>query len=160
MYSEAIIREVLFAYGMADAAYQLIRQNENLTSMVKFRGKRYALRIHKQVEGFDTSLFTNGRSAADLFRSEIELLNYMDSNGFSGLQRPVRNLQGSYVTVLHSGVPAMLLTWVDGETIKKEDGSRYAEALGALACRIHKAAQGFAEDRPRYDSDLSDRMIL
>lgn len=77
MSSEAIIRETLSAYGMADAAYQLIRQNENLTCKVTNHGECYSLRIYKQVGGFNTSLFINGRSAVELFQSEISLLNYI-----------------------------------------------------------------------------------
>ena len=154
-----IVKEALKAYGMENARHEMIRHNENITCKVFHQGNTYALRIHQPIEGFCASIITNGKSDIDLFQSEIELLQYMRDHGFMELQKPILNLDGEYVTKLSNGIPAMLLTWVEGEPIKQEETGRYAEEIGELACKIHQAAEGFAGDRIEYDNALCDRMI-
>ncbi len=154
-----MILEALQAYGMADAKYELIRHNENITCRVDNHGALYALRIHSPVEGFRTFLAAGGRSGRELFQSETDLLIHMEQNGLDGLQKPVLNLVGESVTQLKNAVPAMLLSWVDGRPLTKEEGTKYAGEIGRLACKIHRAAIGFRGERPRYDDKLSDRMI-
>ena len=156
---EEIIREALAAYGMAEAKTELIRHNENLTCKVEHQGSAYVLRIHCPVEGFSTALVAAEKDDRTLFQGETELLRHMAQNGFDGLQQPVANLQGDYVTQLHTGAPAMLLTWVEGRPLTQEEGSKYDKELGSLACRIYRATEGFKGERLAYDSDLTDRMI-
>ena len=157
--TDEMILAALQAYGMEDAGYELIRQNENITCRVDRNGTLYALRIHSPAEGFRTSIAAGGESDAELFRSEAELLLYMGRNGLEGLQEPVPNLAGEYVTEMENGVPAMLLSWVDGRPLTGEEGKTYAEEIGSLACRIHRAAGDFTGKRLHYDNALSDRMI-
>ena len=156
---EEMIRGALAAYGMAEAKTELIRHNENLTCKVEHQGSAYVLRIHCPVEGFSTALVAADKDDRTLFQGETELLRHMAQNGFDGLQQPVANLQGDYVTQLHTGAPAMLLTWVEGRPLTQEEGSKYAKELGSLACRIYRATEGFKGERLAYDSDLTDRMI-
>ena len=77
-----MIKEALTLYGMDNASYELIRQNENITCKVKHEGKAYVIRIHDPVQGFVPSIVTEGMSDSELFRSEAELLQYLASNGF------------------------------------------------------------------------------
>ena len=155
---DELITEALAAFGMAGARYELIRRNENITCRVSNGGNQYVLRIHSPVEGFRTSLAAGGKSDAALFRSETDLLRYMAGNGFDGLQQPVANPAGEYVTELKNGIPAMMLTWVEGRPVTNEEGRKYAREAGRLACRIHRAAKGFTGERLQYDSGLSSRM--
>lgn len=154
-----IIREALRAYGMENAAYVMIRHNENITCKVTCEGQDYALRIHQPVEGFCASLITYGKNDMELVQNEIKLLQHMYNNGFTTLQRPVPNIRGEYMTKLRCGVPAMLLTWVEGRPIDQKETDRYAEQIGELAGRIHKTAEGFDGVRIDYDNALCDRMI-
>lgn len=50
----------------------------------------------------------------------------------------------------------MLLTWVEGQPLKSDDID--PRALGALAVRIHRAAEGFSGERPAYDEALISRL--
>lgn len=153
-----IIREALKTFGMEDAQYDMIRHNENITCKVMFEGQFYSLRIHQPIEGFSTKLITGYKNDTDLMRSEVDLLLHMMQNGFDHLQKPMRNVQGEYVSEVDGGIPAMLLTWVEGCAIPAEAGSKYAEEIGELACRIHLAVKGFAGERIEYDNQLCDRM--
>ena len=153
------IKEALAAYGMESSEYEVIRHNENITCKVVNEGKTYVLRIHQPIEGFCVSLIKDGKRDEKLIRTEVELLWYMTEHGFSGLQQPVANLQGEYVTVLKNGTPVTLLSWVEGSPIKPEEGGKYAEELARLACRIHHAAKGFEGERIDYDNALCHRMI-
>ena len=157
--ADEMILEALKAYGMADAACERVRHNENITCRVDHGASAYALRIHRPAEGFRASLAHGEMSGAELFRSEADLLAHMARNGFEGLQRPVPNPAGEYVVKLKNGAPAMMLTWVDGRPIAKEEGAKYAREIGRLACRIHRAARGFVGERIHYDRRLGDRMI-
>ena len=94
-----------------------------------------------------------------MIRTEVELLQYMTGHGFSGVQQPVANLQGEYVTVLKNGTLVTLLSWVEGRPIKSEEGGKYAEELAQLACRINNATKGFEGERIDYDNALCNRMV-
>lgn len=154
-----IILEALDAYAMREAKFELIRHNENITCQVEYNGCKYVLRIHKPIDGFTTSLVTNNKNEDLLIQNEVKLLLHMKNNGFDSLQSPIINRFGNYVTKLNDGTMAMLLTWVDGDPIKREEISKYALELGKLACRIHQAAKGFEGERIEYDNALCDRMI-
>lgn len=157
--TEELINEALASYGMGEASYELLRQNENIVCKVEFEGKKYVLRIHRPIEGFQISLITEGKNDIELFKSEASLLEYMSAKGFDGLQKPSENTSGEYITVLDGNIPVMLLSWVEGEDIKHEDGSKYAYEMGRLACKIRKATEGFSGDRIRYDNEICDRII-
>ena len=154
-----MIKEALALYGMRNASYELIRQNENITCKVKHEGKAYVIRIHDPVQGFVPSIVTEGMSDSELFRSEAELLQYLASNGFEDVQKPVKALSGEYTENLKNGVPVMMLTWLEGSPIPQEDVKKYAVDIGRMAGRIHQAAKGFTGKRPHYDAALTDRMI-
>ena len=154
-----MIKEALALYGMEASAYELIRHNENVTCKVDHEGKRYVLRIHHPVHGFEPSIVTEGMDPAELFYSEVELLRYMAGNGFEEVQKPVAALSGEYTAKLENGSPVMMLTWVDGHPLSQEDSKKYARDISRLACRIHRASEGFAGKRPHYDTLLTDRMV-
>ena len=153
-----IIGAALKSFGMEDAQYDMIRHNENMTCKVMHEGQFYSLRIHQPIAGFSTRLITGYRNDTELMRSEVDLLLHMIRNGFDHLQQPMKNVQGEYVSEVGDGIPAMLLTWVEGTAIPEEEGAKYAEELGKLACRIHQAVKGFDGERIAYDNRLCDRM--
>lgn len=155
---DAIIHEALCAFGISNAAYEILRHNENITCKVTDHDTRYVLRIHCPTEGFQVSLIA-GMDDMALFQSEIDLLRHMRRNGFPELQEPMATPQGEYSVRLKNGAPAMLLSWAEGEQISADDGKRYPRDIGRLAVRIHRAAEGFRGARLRYDGALCDRMM-
>ena len=156
---DEMIKEALALYGIEASAYELIRHNENITCKVDYEGKRYVLRIHYPVNGFEPSIVTESMDPAELFYSETELLRYMSENGFEEVQKPITTLSGKYTAKLKNGSPVMMLTWVDGHPVSQEDSKKYAREIGRLACRIHRTSEGYAGIRPHYDTLLTDRMI-
>lgn len=157
--NEGIIREALTAWNIPDAEAEIIRHNENITCKVLHGDEKCALRIHQPKKGFQTSLITDRQNDTALFQSEAQLLLHLSRNGFDGLQNPLQNRNGEYISVLSGGIPAMLLTWVEGEPLTPEEGPAYAGQIGELICRIHRAARGFLGKRFAYDNALCDRMI-
>lgn len=159
MTNNEMISSALTAFDMPDARYELIRQNENITCRVDYDGAVYAMRIHSSAEGFNTSLAAGSQSDFELFETETALLLYMSKNGFEDLQKPIPCPSGGYVAHLENDVPAMLITWVEGKPLTKENGDKYAHEASRLACRIYNAAKGFTGERLHYDNALCDRMI-
>lgn len=70
------------------------------------------------------------------------------------MQKPGSTLSGSDVAILPDGLPAMLLPWVDGHVLTREEAEERAEDLGALVVQIHRAFQGFSGVRLQYDGGL------
>ncbi len=157
--TQALIAEAKARFGLCDAEHELIRHNENITCKLTDGARAYALRIRKPQAGFSTRLITGMYSDAALVQGEVELLLHMRRNGFDGLQQPVRNADGDYVTVLSDGSSAVLLTWVEGDVISKSEAPEVIDAVGEMAARLHRASRGFSGARPSYDEALVDRMI-
>lgn len=154
---DRLIAEALAGYGWTDAHWRLIRHNENITCRVEAKGRAYALRIHRPVAGFSFALLEDGQTPAERMESETELLRYLTSRGFPGLQQPVADAAGQYVRVLSDGSPVHALTWVDGEALTRETGLPYARDIGKMSAALCDAAAGFPGKRYQYDETLVDR---
>lgn len=153
---ELLVKAALAQYGLEDAAWTLIRHNENMTINVE---DRYLLRIHIHADGFSTDAYDEGLDRAALRRTELAFLTHLAARGLP-VQTPVANLRGDCLTTLPSGVCATLLTWLPGHTPGEEDVAHdvYFRA-GAMTARMHRAARGFqAEPMRRYEASLCRRL--
>lgn len=154
--NEALVREALVQYGLSDAAWELIRHNENMTINVE---DRYLLRIHLHAEGFSTDAQYDGLDRLTIRRRELAFLTHLASRGMT-VQTPVANLKGEDVTMLTGNVCATLLRWLPGHTPGEEDVAQniYFRA-GVMTARMHKAAEGFPKEHLlRYDASLCRRL--
>lgn len=154
----SLIEEAIRKFGICAAEYSLIRHNENITCRVTDSHGSYSLRIHCPVEGFNTSLVCGGHSSHEYMQGEVDLLIYMRMHGFPDLQKPLAGPDGRYVYLLSDGSPAMLLSWIDGTVIPKDEVARYASRLGETAALLHRASKGFMGIRCAYDEKLIDAL--
>lgn len=153
---DALIKEAMAAYGLANAPWELIRHNENMTVNVD---DRYLLRVHQHAEGFSTDALYEGLDRRLARREELAFLQHLRERGMT-VQSPVPNLKGEYLTLLSGDVCATLLTWLPGHTPGEADlaNNVYFQA-GAMTARLHRAAVGFpAENLLRYDGALCRRL--
>ena len=154
-----LIREAIQKFGFSQAEYKLVRHNENITCKVMDGRNAYSLRIHHPVEGFNADLLYREYSSRDYIQGEADLLVHMRKHGFPELQEPLVGTDGNYIQILSDGSPAMLLRWLEGRTITKEEGSRYTDEIGKMAVRIHQASKGFKGIRIQYDEEMIDRLM-
>ena len=155
----SLIDEALQKFGLFEAEYELVRHNENITCKVTNGDKSYSLRIHSPVEGFNTDLLCRNYSSREYMQGEVDLLIYMRGNGFPELQEPIAGSDGHCIQTMSDGSSAMLLRWLEGRTLTKEEGSHYAAEIGKMAARFHQASKGFKGTRILYDQELTDRLI-
>ena len=121
--------------------------------------KACSLRIHSPVEGYNTGLLCRKYSSHEYMQGEVDLLIYMRVHGFPELQQPIAGPDGCCIQTMSDGSSAMLLSWLEGRTLTKEEGSRYAVEIGKMAAKIHQASKGFKGIRIHYDREMTDRLI-
>ncbi len=151
-----ILDEALAVYGFRDSDAELIRHNENMTFRV---GSHYLLRIHKHQEGFTTDLIYEGLNRAQLYASEIAFITHLKACGLN-VQTPVQNLNGEWVTRLSGGVPATVLTWLEGHTVDKSELlPSLCRKIGVMTAELHQASRNFPSvPALRYDGLLCERL--
>ena len=155
----SLINEALQKFGLSAAEYELVRHNENITCKVTNGDKAYSLRIHSPVEGYNTDLLCRNYSSREYMQGEVDLLIYMRDHGFPELQEPIAGSDGHFIQTMSDGSSAMLLSWLEGRTLTKEEGPRYAAEIGKMAAKIHQASKGFEGIRIHYDREMTDRLI-
>ena len=155
---QALVREAVSYYDLANPHIEFIRHNENLTCRIIDGNNAYALRIRCPAKGFSLKIFGDQATAYQLMCGEAALLLHLDRTASFPVQTPVFTKGEEPVCALSDGSPACLLKWVEGKTLKEEDCNRYAHALGELAACIHNAAEGFAGKRLSYSHDLVREM--
>jgi len=154
------VSEALRLFPLRQPAAELIRHNENMTYKVTDGDKRYVLRIHKPVKGFSLEMLGTVYSKAGLIRNELAILSVLRQDTAIPLQNPVAGGNGEVLQILADGTPVTLLSWVDGQTLRKTE--RTNELLfncGMLMAEMHScfARQSSAEkqyERYHYDQSL------
>lgn len=148
--------EALAIYGLADADAVLVRHNENMTFRVD--GK-YLLRIHQHHAGFTTEPLYEGLDRVRLYESELAYIAHLKACGIY-VQTPVPNLNGELVTLLSSGTPATMLTWLEGHILDKSElFPPLCRKIGEMTAKLHQAARCFPHvSALRYDSALCERL--
>ncbi len=114
-----MLNEAMKNYNFKHPEAILIRHNENMTYLVKDDNQRFLLRIHKTVDGLDLSAFYGSIQRQIRIDSEIELLNLLQTSRNLKTQYPIKNKYDEYITYLEDGVPATLLSWLEGEDLQK-----------------------------------------
>lgn len=143
-----LLEEALRLYGMEHEDTRFIRHNENMTFQI---GDKYLLRIHKRVEGFTEADTYKGLDPLEVRRQELEFLQYLHSCGIR-VQTPVPNQSGELVTLLSDGVPATMLTWLEGHTVEEEGCTLgLATQIGEMTAKMHQAAMV-------YEAVISNKM--
>lgn len=154
-----LVEEAVGKFGISARGVELLRHNENITcKLTGDDSSVYALRIQQPVEGFDKSLVHCGYNSYELFGGEVELLQYMRKNGFESLQEPVAGVDGSYICLLSDGSPAMLLRWIEGQPVSRENVPACPDRFAELALKIHRFSRGFQGIRIHYDEKMLDTL--
>ena len=132
----ALLTEALQAFGLKEATF--VQQHEN--AVYRADGQ-YLLRIHKAAEGLHADHDPALRSA------ELSLLRHLADEGMP-VQRPIAE------ATLSDGTQATLLTWLEGHHITEAEFTPDMQhQIGAMAARLHQAAQGFHHNAMRrYDA--------
>jgi len=126
--------------------------------------KNYVIRIHKPSDNFSLDIFGAQGHSLDLLAREMDILNALREGKDITVQEPVKNKEGSFVSVLADGTPATLLTWVDGETVDKLELTydilfKIGETIGKFH-RTSKTWNAGSLGRYSYDSSLLSTMLL
>jgi len=155
-----MLDEVFRNYEFKHPEAIFIRHNENMTYMVKDDNEKYLLRIHKSIDGLDLSQGCGDIQRQALIGSEIELLNQLHAVGGIKTQCPVKNNLGKYITYLESGVPATVLSWLDGEDLRNIVISyELAYKIGETIGKLHNAMSIIpGMDRYFYDEAFTDKV--
>ena len=133
-----LLNEALAAFHLEGCSAEFLGHTENLTYRVD---GRYVLRIHKPAEGMHVAPLPPARRCA-----ELAFLAHLHRKRLP-VQSPVAQ------AVLPDGMPATLLTYLPGQTLKKEELTPgLLRQAGSLASRLHQAAADHVPaDAPVYD---------
>lgn len=156
-----MLDEVFKNYEFKHPEAIFIRHNENMTYWVKDDNQKYLLRIHKAIDGLDLSHGCRNVQRQALIASEIELLNQLHAAGDIKTQRPVKNKLGKYITYLGNGIPATVLSWLEGEDLRKTViSNELAYKIGETIGKLHNAMSNIpGRDRYCYDETFMDRIL-
>ena len=157
-----LAKKVLSLYPISNPEIEFIRHNENVTFKItdKLCNKHYLLRIHKPA----TEGLFGIQHTFDGIKSEIKLLQQLNSNNQLKIQKPIANCLGEYVTEYSfseftSPCYSTLLEWIDGPTLtlKEDNIEEIIFALGQNLALFHHCSRQFKPGkdfvRPIYDID-------
>lgn len=156
-----MIDKALQLYNFNNPNAELIRHNENMTYKITDGMKSYVMRIHKSIEGFNLDLLRLNIDKTDLIANEMEILQFLDSQGNLLTQKVKHSACGQSVALLDDKTPVTVLDWVEGLTIENIDLTpEIAFNLGTMIGKLHNTLTQFPpSNRYHYDSTLLSRMI-
>lgn len=162
-----LLREALYNYEINQPQIEFIRHNENETYKIKdmLLDKQYVIRLHKSSEDFSLDIFNFHQHSIKYLSSEINILNCIRSNTKIGVQTPIKNKYGEFVTILSDGTPVTLLSWISGNTIENiELNDHILFKLGMIVGEFHQFSKAWSESknvsRYSYDKTLLRRMAF
>ena len=158
---ENLIKKVLNNYGLENSQVSFLRHNENYTcQVINKEHNKYLLRVHKPVEGFSIS---NVQHSYDALNSELSFIDAISQNTDIIVQKPIKNIYGSYVTKIiddnDNNINASLLSWIDGHTMNHEDPNWEEQAYytGIMVGKLHKFSKEWSNEhklsRVNYDKN-------
>lgn len=150
---QALVSEALLNYDLEDPEIEFIRHNENITCKLTCKSLKYILRIHKPMDGFSTRIFGE-IDQERLLRGEMELLDFLSEKAAFTVQTPLLTKTGDTVCILTGSIPACILNYIEGSTLKSDESLNYAAELGEFAALIDTATQGFDGYRLEYSHKL------
>jgi len=139
---EWLARTVLESYLFIDPVLEFMRHNENMTYKITDHGNSssFLLRIHKPV----TEGFLGIQHTLEGLKSEMALLQELSRNRVLGVQMPIENRFGEYVTIcrlddMDAPFYATLLEWIDGDTFthEEENMDEIVHAIGVNLAKFH-----------------------
>lgn len=153
-----MLEDVFTNYAFRHPEAEFIRHNENMTYVVRDGNQKYLLRIHKAIDGLDLSHGSRNVQRNTLINSEIELLHQLHAADNIKTQYPILNKYGEYVTYLEGGVPATVLSWLDGEDLQKTAiTDELAYTIGQTIGELHNAMSTLScPNRYYYDEAFAD----
>lgn len=162
-----LLNEALNNYEIQYPEIEFIRHNENETYKVRdtLSNAQYVIRIHKPSNDFSLDIFGYKEHSVDLLTNEMNLLNAIRENTDISVQRPMKNKNGEFVTVLSDGTPATILTWVDGKTVEEiEITDEVLFKIGEMIGEFHRFSKKWSKvselKRYSYDKSLLVNTIL
>jgi len=144
-----LAHHALTHYKMKFSDLQFLRKNENIVFSVSSGNKKYVLRIHRPVDGFNTG----SSNPTENLAGEIAILKRLSERAPFPVQKPILTKDGSFFCMAGENIPASLLEWLDGEPLASDPKGKHAHALGRLAAGIHIALSDFDAPRPSYGKD-------
>ncbi|GKX66209.1 phosphotransferase enzyme family protein [Inconstantimicrobium mannanitabidum] len=163
----AILNEALNNYEVQCPKVEFIRHNENETYKVKdeLTNAQYVVRIHKPSEKFSLDVFGDEKHSVSLLESEMKLINSIRENTDILVQQPIKNKEGSFVTVLNDGTPVTLLSWIEGSTVQESKiNEEVLFTIGKMVGKFHRFSKKYSKDsnldRYSYDKSLLVNTIL
>lgn len=155
-----LAQNFLEKYDITVQKIELLRHNENMTYRVIAVEGEYVLRIHKPVDTMNLSLLSGNMKAEALINGEMELLEYLSKQSELGTQAPIKNREGSLVTMVGEYY-GTLIRWISGACLVKEQiNQKLAEKIGCMLANMHNALDRYeSADRYSYGQDLVERMI-
>ncbi|PQP88916.1 phosphotransferase enzyme family protein [Paenibacillus sp. AR247] len=141
-------------FGIHRASFDFLRHNENETYKVNAGdGRKFVLRIHQPFqEGM-----TGKQHTYEGLLGELHMLEELSHNSGLSVQTPIRNSEGSLITVMeHNGrqLNCTMLSWLEGRDLNKTDVSHpeLVRRLGSQIGELHTFFRGYyhktLENRP------------
>ncbi len=155
-----MVEEAIMYYNLNTSITQLLRHNENMTYKIVKDDSSYLLRIHKPIEGFNLDFLRMEASPYKQIEDEIKILEYLNENSAIGTQKVIKNIYSDSVTILESGIPVTVLSWIDGNTLENiEITSKIAFNIGAMLGSVHNKLKSLKlNNRYNYGVKLLLRM--
>lgn len=161
------IKEALNQYAFKNPIANFIRHNENITVKVTDGDLHYVLRIHSPVLGYTLGVLQQNMNGIDCLKGEIDILLYLHENTDFGVQVPVANKEGEYISILEDGTPATLLQWIEGSALDTVFLTRkLTEEIGWMTAHLQYDLKNYLAEKLRfkcryhYDYSLVESMLL
>jgi len=154
---DKLLQQALKLYDLQQPRPTHIRHNENMTYQITDMDKKYLLRIHKAIDGFLSTSYSD-YSHMELVQSEIDIISSLKRSKVL-VQTPISGLNGNIVQTISNNIPVTMIEWIEGETIEKTGTTKelYFNA-GKMMAEMHLFfALNKADHINRYSYD---QMIL
>lgn len=138
------LEEALSMYDFRQPEVTFIRHNENITYKITDCGKQYLLRIQKPISGYNLTVLSDTYEKGHFIFSELSLLEFLDKKGIL-VQKPYKNKQNEWLSVLNDGTGVTVLEWIEGKPLS-ECGitEETARNIGTLIAKMHKSFKDVA----------------
>lgn len=145
--SRETLAPVLGAYGIADFAFAPIEEGiENTSARVASGGRRYVLRAYAE-----------GKRDPEILL-EVALQDFLRDRGIP-IPAIIPNANGEKLTVVQVGgrrVQAILMDFVEGESVTSDPSPALLGELAGIQARMHALGIEFAETMERPESPLTE----
>lgn len=160
IFMEFTYHAILKNYHFDNPKITFLRHNENLVYQVIDQNKTYLLRIHKSIDGFSLKLHQKRFAQKEYIKSEMKILDYLHKYSDIGVQNPLKNKQGDFVSLLDDGTPVTILTWIEGDMLKEDEcDQELAYKIGEMVGNLHISMAPLKDyQRYVYNQELVKRM--